>query len=115
MNTDKTYAEALASEYSPKEKSKVVALRKLDRKAKRPAIIFAYSTGIIFTLLLGVGMCFSLGVLGEGKTIIGIIVGIVALICLGLNYPIYNKILESRKKKYSFEIIELAKDIAKES
>lgn len=60
-------------------------------------------------------MCFSLGVLGEGKTIIGIIVGIVALICLGLNYPIYNKILESRKKKYSFEIIELAKDIAKES
>ena len=35
MNTDKTFAEAIANEYAPKDTSKVVALRKLDRKAKR--------------------------------------------------------------------------------
>ena len=34
MNTDKIYAEQLANEYAPKDTSKVVALRKLDRKAK---------------------------------------------------------------------------------
>ena len=33
MNTDKTYAEKVAAEYAPKETSKVVALKKLDRKA----------------------------------------------------------------------------------
>lgn len=39
MNTDKIYAERLASEYTPKETPKVVALRKLDAKAKLPANI----------------------------------------------------------------------------
>ena len=34
MNTDKIFAEAIANEYAPKDTSKVVALRKLDRKAK---------------------------------------------------------------------------------
>ena len=32
MNTDKIYAEAIANEYAPKDTSKVVALKKLDRK-----------------------------------------------------------------------------------
>mgnify|MGYP004499050605 CR=1 FL=1 len=53
MNTDKIYAEQIANEYSPKEASKVVALRKLDRRAKLPANIFAYTFGIVFTLVFG--------------------------------------------------------------
>ena len=47
MNTDKIYAEQLANEYAPKDTSKVVALRKLDKKAKLPANIFTYSLGIL--------------------------------------------------------------------
>ena len=34
MNTDKIYAEQLANEYAPKDTPKVLALRKLDAKAK---------------------------------------------------------------------------------
>ena len=41
MNTDKIYAEAIANEYAPKEASKVLALKKLDMKAKSKANIFA--------------------------------------------------------------------------
>lgn len=37
MNTDKIYAEQIANEYASKDASKVVALRKLDVKAKLPA------------------------------------------------------------------------------
>ena len=51
MNTDKIYAEALASEYAPKETSKVTALKKLDRKAKLPAEIFTYTFGVISALV----------------------------------------------------------------
>ena len=47
MNTDKIYAEQLANEYAPKDTSKVVALRKLDARAKRPASVFTYTFGII--------------------------------------------------------------------
>ncbi len=43
MNTDKIYAEAIANEYAPKNTSKVVALKKLDMRAKRAANIYNHS------------------------------------------------------------------------
>lgn len=115
MNTDKIYAEQLANEYAPKDTSKVVALRKLDRKAKLPANIFAYTFGIIATLVMGVGMCLSMNVIGSGSTVslvIGIIVGIIGIVGVSINYPIYKKLLAAGKQKYAFEIMELAKEIS---
>ena len=47
MNTDKIYAEQLANKYAPKDTTKVVALRKLDTKAKLPATVFTYTFGIV--------------------------------------------------------------------
>lgn len=61
MNTDKIFAEQLANEYAPKDTSKVVALRKLDAKAKLPATIFTYTLGIISALVFGMGMCLAMG------------------------------------------------------
>ena len=52
MNTDKIYAESIAKEYAPKDNSKIVALRKLDRQAKMPATVFTYTFGIISSLVL---------------------------------------------------------------
>ena len=115
MNTDKIYAEQLANEYAPKDTSKVVALRKLDARAKLPATIFTYTFGIIAALVTGVGMCFSMNVLGSGTTtmfVLGVIVGIVGLAGMGINYPIYKKMLAKGKQKYAYEIIELAKEIS---
>ena len=69
MNTDKIYAEQVANEYAPKDTSKVVKLKKLDSKAKMPATIFTYSFGIISALVLGVGMCLTMGEIGNGTTV----------------------------------------------
>lgn len=117
MNTDKVFAEALASEYAPKDTSKITALQKLDRKAKLPAEIFTYTFGIVAALIMGVGMCLSMKVIGDGTgmMIFGIFLGILGLIGMGINYPIYKKKLENGKKKYAFEIIELANQISNES
>ena len=115
MNTDKIYAEQLANEYAPKDTSKVIALRKLDAKAKRPAAVFTYSFGILFALILGVGMCLAMGQIGSGTTgsfVLGIVIGIIGMIGMGVNYPIYKRILANGKKKYAFEIMELAKEIS---
>lgn len=114
MNTDKIYAESIAKEYAPKENSKIIALRKLDKKAKLPAIIFTYTFGIISALVLGTGMCFAMQVIGSGVVgmVIGIIVGVIGLTGCGVNYPIYKKILENGKKKYAYEIVELAREIS---
>lgn len=115
MNTDKIYAESIAKEYAPKENSKVVALRKLDNKAKRPASIFAFTLGIISALVLGVGMCLCMGQFNLNSTISmvsGIIVGIIGIAGAGINYPLYKKLLKKGKDKYAFEIVELAKEIS---
>ena len=115
MNTDKIYAEQLANEYAPKDTSKVVALRKLDTKAKLPATIFTYTFGIIAALVTGVGMCFSMNVIGNGTTtmfVLGVIIGIIGLMGMGINYPVYRKLLAKGKQKYAFEIMELAKEIS---
>ena len=97
MNTDKIYAEAIANEYAPKDTSKVLALKKLDRKAKNPANIFAYSFGVVMTLLLGLGMCLSMRVIGDGSTwmtVAGIVLGlmlIVIAICKPLRESLHRK------------------------
>ena len=115
MNTDKIYAEQLANEYAPKDTSKVVALRKLDAKAKRPASIFTYTLGVIAALIFGLGLCLAMGQIGSGSTgafVLGIFIGVLGMIGMGVNYPIYKRILASGKQKYAFEILELAKEIS---
>lgn len=115
MNTDKIFAEAIANEYAPKDTSKVVALRKLDRKAKAPAHIFAYTFGVIMALVLGIGMCLSMNVIGDGSAammVLGIVLGIIGIAGVSVNYPVYKKILKNGKQKYAYEIMQLAKEIS---
>ncbi len=114
MNTEKIVAESIAKEYAPKDTSKLIALKKLDRKAKMPATVFTYTFGIISALVAGLGMCLSMEVIGGGviSIVIGIIIGVLGFIGCGINYSIYKKILEKSKAKYSYEIIELARQIS---
>lgn len=117
MNTDKIYAEQLANEYATKKTSKVVALRKLDAKAKLPATVFTYTLGIVSALVFGVGMCLSMNVIGDGSMammIAGIAVGILGMAGMDADFPIYRKILARGKQKYAYEIIELAREISEE-
>lgn len=111
---DKVYAERIAEEYAPKKERKTLQLKKLDEKVKLPAVIFAYSFGIVGTLILGLGMSFVMSNFGPNGTlgmVLGIIVGIIGLIICGLNYPIYSKIIKIRKEKFAFEITKIAEEI----
>ena len=116
MNTAKILAEAIAKDYAPKDNSKIVALKKLDNKAKLPATIFTYSFGIVSSLVLGTGMCLAMQVIGSGLAgmVVGIIVGIIGIIGCGINYPLYKRMLEKGKAKYAYEIVELARQISEE-
>ena len=113
MNTDKLWAESIAKDYAPKDSSKIVALKKLDNKAKLPATIFTYSCGIISALVFGTGMCLAMQVIGSSM-VLGVIIGILGLIGCGINYPIYKKLLEKGKAKYAYEIVELARQISEQ-
>lgn len=116
-NLDKVYANRIAEEYASKKERKVVQLKKLDERVKKPALIFAFTFGIISTLIAGTGMSMIMtGFLVDG--ILGLTIGII-LGCIGfsfcvINYFLYNKILKIRKEKYAFEITKLAKQIIEE-
>ena len=114
MNTDKIYAESIAKEYAPRTDSKIMALRKLDRRAKMPATVFTYTFGIVSALVAGTGMSLAMQVIGGTLplTVLGIVIGVIGFACTGVNYPIYKKILEKGKKKYAYEIVELAREIS---
>ena len=117
MNTDKIIAEKIASEYAPKKTSKVVALKKLDKKAKQGAQIFSLTFGIISSLVMGTGMSFAMGVIGENNItsmIIGIIIGLIGIFGVSINYFIYKKLIAKGKEKYGSDIIRLAQEIATE-
>ena len=114
MNTDKIYAESIAKEYAPKDDSKIVALKKLDQKAKMPANVFAYTFGIISSLIAGLGMSLAMQAIGSTTMhmVLGIVIGVIGFVFCGVNYPIYKKMLKKGKDKYAFEIVELAREIS---
>ena len=87
MNTDKIYAESIAKDYASKDNSKIVALKKLDAKAKLPATIFTYTFGILSSLVAGLGMCLAMQVIGGGVVmmVVGIIIGLIGFIGWGIN------------------------------
>ena len=114
MNTDKILAESIAKEYAPEDNSKIVALKKLDNKAKLPAVVFGYTMGIASALVAGTGMCLAMGVIGSGTAsmVAGIVIGTAGFIGCGINYPLYKKLLARGREKYAYEIVQLAREIS---
>lgn len=114
MEQEKQYAQQVRAEYAPgsEEEGKLEQLKKLDRAARRPAEIFAYTFGIVGALVLGVGMCLAMEVIGSMMPL-GIVIGVVGIAMVTANYFLYRAILRSRKKKYAKEIVSLSDELLK--
>ncbi|MBR1975397.1 MAG: dihydropteridine reductase [Clostridia bacterium] len=111
MENKKT-VEMIRAQYTERQTTKVDELTALDRKAKLPAQIFAYSFGVVAALILGVGMCFAMEVLTIPYGMaIGIVIGVVGLGLCGVNYLIYKALIKKGKAKYGEQILALSKEI----
>ncbi len=111
MTTQTKAIEKIRASYSPKEITKLDELKKLDRKVKRPAEIFAYVFGSISSLVLGTGMSLAMKVIGAtnpNAMILGISIGLMGILLVSINYPFYKSILNRRKKRYAKQIFELS-------
>ena len=109
-------AEKIRTQYVEKQSTELDTLRELDEKVKRPANVFAYTFGSISAIVMGAGMSLvmtDIGVtLGIASAMVpGIAIGVVGMAMALINYPIYKGILDSRKKKYSQEILALSEKI----
>jgi len=93
-----------------KELTKLDELKALDKKVKRVPTVFAYIYGIVGSLVLGIGMCLAMEVIGNLMPL-GIIIGLLGILMVSTTYPIYHKILNRRKAIYSEEIIEKSNEL----
>lgn len=94
-------------------------LRELDAEVKRPANLFGYIFGSIAAIIMGTGMSLVMTDIGEQLGIsntmpLGILIGVIGMLMVIVNYPIYNKILSSRKEKYAGRILKLSEKIMSE-
>ena len=108
----------IRTQYTQKENTQLEELKKLDAKVKKPANVFAYTYGSLGAIVMGAGMSLVMteigAILGLTSTMIpGIAVGLVGMTMALTTYPIYRKILNSRKKKYAGEILALSEKIMK--
>ncbi len=96
--------------YSDAPETKLDALRALDKRVKRPAKIFAYIFGAVGSIVLGIGMCLAMNIIGNMMPL-GIAIGVFGIAIVSACYPIYERILRSRKAKYKDEILALSDEI----
>ena len=118
MNKNDTHfmAQKIRTQYMEKTPSELDALRELDAKVKRPANVFAYVFGSISAIIMGAGMSLVMTDIGAtvgiaSALVPGILVGALGLGMTLLTYPMYKKILNSRKNKYGAEILRLSDKI----
>ncbi len=104
---------SIRESYEEKSKSKYDELVKLNNKVSLPAYIFAYIFGVVSSLILGLGMCLAMQVIGTGTLMmaLGIVIGCIGILLVSVNYPIFRKILANRKKKYAPQIIAISDEL----
>ena len=118
-NDKKFIAQKIRTQYVEKDYTELDELKELDATVKRPARIFSYVFGGLGAIVMGSGMSLvmtdigsSIGI-GDGL-VPGIVIGIVGLGMALVNYPIYQKMLDSRRRKYADEIVALSDRILEE-
>ena len=115
-NDQQFMAQKIRTQYMEKQSTELDELRALDAKVKRPANVFAYVFGAVSAIIMGAGMSLVMTDIGAVVGItspmtLGIIIGVVGLGMALLTYPMYKRILNSRKKKYGTEILKLSEKI----
>ena len=118
VNEMELQAEQIRSQYEEKQPTDLDKLKELDAEVKRPANVFGYTYGSGSAVGTAAGMSL---VMTEGGAAIGLASAMVPGIAIGVvgmgmaltTYPIYKKILNSRKKKYAPEILKLSEKVMK--
>lgn len=115
-NNQEFLVQKIRTQYTEKQHTELDALKELDAKVKRPANVFAYTYGSVSAMVMGAGMSLVMTDIGAiiGLTsamIPGIAIGVVGMVMALTTYPIYKRILNSRKKKYAPEIMKLSDKI----
>ena len=118
MKDKEFVVEKIRSQYTQQEHTELDALKALDAKVKKPANVFGYTYGSISAIIMGAGMSLVMtdigAMIGLTATMVpGVVIGVAGMGMALATYPIYKRILTSRKKKYASKIMELSERVMK--
>ena len=118
MKDQEFIVQKIRSQYTEKQHTELDELKALDARVKKPANLFGYIYGSLSAIIMGSGMSLVMTEIGsilgiENAMVPGILVGILGLVMALTTYPIYKRILDSRRKKYASQILELSDKITK--
>ena len=100
----------IREKYLPKEMTKLDQLRALDASVTRRGNAISIVHGILYALLLGLGM--SCCMVWAGALFFpGILIGCVGLAGVAATYPIYSHIVKQDKAKLAPEILRLTEEL----
>ena len=101
----------IREKYLPRETTKLDQLRALDAGATKRGTAVSLVHGILYVLVLGLGM--SCCMVWAGKLFVpGIMIGCIGLAGVAATYPIYNRIVRQDREKIAPEILRLTEELA---
>lgn len=102
----------IVKKYKPQSEDNLSKLKRMDEEVTRKGTIYSLVTGIISTLIMGLGM--SMVTVGtSGMFVPGIIIGIIGMAGVGVSYPIYVKVTRKEREKIAPEILRIAEELVK--
>ena len=112
----KELVEKIRSNYiqETKQKSKLDELKDLDKKVRRPATIVSYVYGILGSLVLGIGLCLAMRVIGNLMAL-GIVIGLAGIGFVSTTHLVYEGILNKKRSLYADKIIEKSNELLNET
>ena len=101
----------IREKYLPREVSKLDQLRALDENVTKRGTVISLIHGILYSLLLGLGMSCCM-VWAEKMFIPGIVIGCVGIAGIIATYPIYSRIVKKDREKIAPEILRLSEELS---
>lgn len=107
----------IRKKYLPQEESKLEELKRLDNTVQTSGMAESLSAGIGGALVFGLGLCLAMQVIESGVilVILGVLLGIVGIAGMLAAYPVYRKVFDNTKQKFTPRILELTAELSKTS
>lgn len=101
----------IREKYLPKEMTKLDQLRALDAGVTKRGTAVSLVHGIMYSLILGLGMSCCMVWAGD-LFLPGIVIGCIGLAGVAATYPIYTHIVKRDREKITPEILRLTEELA---
>lgn len=107
---EQTEIQQIREKYLPREITKMDRLRALDESVTKRGSAVSIIHGIIFALILGLGM--SCCLVWAGKWFLpGIVIGCIGIVGVSMTYPLYTRLVQQDREKIAPEILRLSEEL----